>query len=305
MPEVTLQTQCPLCASPSLRPVRTERTDFARHHQPKVRAYHGAWIQLVQCRGCTFGFTKELPPPEFFEARYDIPFDPDAESANPFKDHVLRALLDEVEALGVRGGRWLDVGSFAGILLRAASARGFEAFGVEVNPTLAEHCQKAQGLTVFNGSIFDFEAPAGHYQVLSLIDVLEHLPRPRQVLTRAFELLAPDGLLILKVPNFGPQLWKQRVANALRLSPTGVFENFGHINHFTPPALTQVLQRTGFEVLKVQVAASEHLPHTTLGNQLRNQVRDALSLGLQGLGRHLAPRLGFNLVAFARRRTLS
>lgn len=49
--------------------------------------------------------------------------------------------------------------------------------------------------------------PNGRYAVISMADVLEHMPYPRAGLDAAHRLLRPDGILFLSMPNAGP-LWR-------------------------------------------------------------------------------------------------
>lgn len=299
---VIIQKECPLCGSDELKPVCSERNHFTNRPEQIMKAFNFTWIQLLRCRRCSFVFTKELPYEKtFFEERYNIPFDPEAESKNRFKDRILENLLDRLRTFGKAGGAFLDVGSFAGVFLRLAEKRGFRVEGIELNPTMATYCRDALKLKIHQSSFLDAPCGSNEYDVLTLIDVLEHLTQPRRVLEKCFSCLKDDGYLVIKVPNFNPQRYKQSLAHMMRINDLGVFENFGHINHFSPKSLRFALENLGFEVLEITVALPEEFPRTSFKNITRNIFRGWVSKSSEALRKISGLVLGFNLIVIARK----
>lgn len=302
LPQVYLQIRCPLCQSQATRPVISEQNYFYDNILPLVRRYHLAWIELLECKECGFGFTKEMPAEKgFFEQRYDLKFlNPEAESKNTFKDVYLDRLLSRLPVYQeAQSPRLLDIGSFAGILMRRAKNLGYDVEGVELNPGMAEYCQNQLGLTVFNGSFDLFPEKPHHFDAITMIDVLEHLWNPAAILEKAHRLLKPGGLILIKVPNFKPQLYKQKLANRLGISSKGIFENYGHVNHFSPQSLGKALERGGFDVLESLVVPSENLPAPGFKSFVKNRLRNSVSTGFRlihwAMGRNIA--LNFAILA--------
>jgi SAM-dependent methyltransferase len=87
-------------------------------------------------------------------------------------------------------GAVLDVGAGEGTLLDALHARGREAIGLELDSTRPD---------VRAADIEDLEESG--FAAIVFWHTLEHLPRPGAALTRAADLLAPGGLLVVAVPN--------------------------------------------------------------------------------------------------------
>ena len=95
--------------------------------------------------------------------------------------------------------------------------------------------------------------------------------------SRAREILAPGGWLVLKVPCFTPRaLWiashVPRVAGALLGSPS-------HIQYFRPEGLTAMLRRAGFRRVQVEKLAGMRSRRPTTNPLKLAKVRLVLGLG--------------------------
>src|SRR5262245_6035953 len=175
-----------------------------------------------------------------------------------YKDAIFADILD---ALGRRlprnRRRLLDVGAHAGRFIAAARRAGWQAEGLELNPTTAAYAAAATGTLVHQGNVHTFDADAA-YDAITLTDVLEHIPEPRVVLRRAARYLAPGGWIAIKVPNGRAQRIKERARAALRRGyrPT-LADNLVHVNHFSPASLRRALQLEGFKNVVVLAGVPE------------------------------------------------
>jgi hypothetical protein len=113
---------------------------------------------------------------------------------------------------------------------------------VDISEDAAEHC-RSLGLQARAGDFLTMPF-AGGYDIITMWDVMEHLSRPAAFLQRARELLAPGGMVVLKIPGFGPLSYRA-IAVYPRLATT-VLSAPGHQQYFTPRSLTALLGRTGF-----------------------------------------------------------
>lgn len=303
LPMVYIQKNCPLCSSTKLRPLATEKNCLEDASNDEVRQFSGTWIQLLECQDCKFAFTKEIPVnPYFFDKRYDIRFDPEIESKTQAKDHIIEIMFKDLKRLGCVKGELLDIGSFGGSFMRAAEKKGFRSHGIEVNPTMAAHAKNVQGLDVINGKFLEIQLANNTYDLITLIDVLEHLTTPKAVLEKCFNLLKPGGFIMIKVPHYRQQLLKQNVARFFKISKQGIFENFGHINHFSPQSLSRTLETIGFEVLEDFATGSENWQKTGFRNHLKNMFRDAVGWFFRLLKKITGKNLSMNFTIIARKR---
>jgi len=259
VPVVRLLKRCPICESKRTRPIRTEKNVFFEGIHPDVGVFTDTWSQLLKCLDCGFAFTKEIPvSPTFFVNRYDNSwYDPEHEVGSSRKSEILEDIFQLIKKNGKSSGALLDVGSFAGKLMTVAKEKGYPPEGIEINPKLANYSREKLGFTVYCGEFQKIEVPSNHYEVVTIIDVLEHLVDPKVVLVNLSKSMKEGALLVIKVPYYPMQILKQSIANFLRISDAGMFTNFAHINHFSVRSMKKALDLVGLDLVEVQMARSE------------------------------------------------
>ncbi|MEJ7813117.1 MAG: class I SAM-dependent methyltransferase [Gemmatimonadaceae bacterium] len=105
--------------------------------------------------------------------------------------------LAELEELGVRKGRLLEIGCGNGFFLEEAAAQGYaDVRGVEPSraAVAAASPERRPGIVcdVMRPGLFD----AASFDVICLFQVLDHLPEPAALLDECFRLLRPGGLML-------------------------------------------------------------------------------------------------------------
>ena len=142
-------------------------------------------------------------------------------------------LLDEVN-------RFLDIGCSTGELVKlmddAAICCGN---GIEPN---REHYEiaKSKGLYVENCSIEDY-SPSIKFDIITMLNALEHVYSPTEVLTKISSLLNNDGYILVSVPN---------VYNRTINLPIDAFLSNAHTYNFSITTLCSLFNKCGFEVVK-------------------------------------------------------
>jgi 2-polyprenyl-3-methyl-5-hydroxy-6-metoxy-1,4-benzoquinol methylase len=108
----------------------------------------------------------------------------------------------------IEGGRYLDVGCGFGGYLNAFARLGLDVWGIEIDPErigLSEANCLDQGLQdrVLRASILEGGLPEklGCFDLITCIDVIEHVSDAAQALHNMAALLKPGGLLVLEIPN--------------------------------------------------------------------------------------------------------
>src|SRR5260370_30356631 len=81
------------------------------------------------------------------------------------------------------------------------------------------------------------------FDVISLADVLEHMPFPKAALAHAHNLLADDGVVFLSMPNLDSFVWKT-LDEQHRNPYWGELE---HLHNFGRDRLYALLRECGFE----------------------------------------------------------
>jgi SAM-dependent methyltransferase len=136
--------------------------------------------------------------------------------------------------------RYLDVGCSTGFVVEAAREAGWEAIGVDLNPSAVEFGQ-ARGLDL---RAVDLEAGGfepGSFDAVSLFDVLEHLIEPVRTLRACTRLLKTGGIVFLYVPNYDSASRLLMGKDAHFIWPTH------HLNYYTPVTIRDLLTRQGLE----------------------------------------------------------
>lgn len=100
----------------------------------------------------------------------------------------------------VRAGRLLDIGCGLGETLVAAREAGFEAEGLDVGAHPVAYC-RSLGFPVHRASVTDTGLSDASFDVVTLWDVLEHVPRSSDALAEVSRILRPGGIVALVVPS--------------------------------------------------------------------------------------------------------
>ena len=109
-------------------------------------------------------------------------------------------------------GRLLEVGCAYGFFMQEAK-RFFDVSGIELAEDAAEHCRRS-GLNVFTGQADEILlGRLGTTDVIVLLDVIEHLPSPRDTIALLANHLDPGGIIVITTGDFGSciQGWPGRI----------------------------------------------------------------------------------------------
>ncbi len=232
---------CPVCGGVEFAPL------FGRAHvrtqQPGGAAYRithssrALVAAIVRCRGCGLG---ALPPQWVDAGHYAEGHDERfAQQAEVRVRNAVRLL--ELLPKPASGSVLLDVGSAYGFLLVAARALGYTAVGVEASQQAAEHARSTYGVQVFSGLIEEAPLDAAGFDVITLVDVIEHLQEPTRVVRQLHRLLRPGGRLVILTPDLGSV-----VARVLGRHWWALLDD--HYFYFSRRTLPSFLQQHGFAV---------------------------------------------------------
>jgi 2-polyprenyl-3-methyl-5-hydroxy-6-metoxy-1,4-benzoquinol methylase len=120
------------------------------------------------------------------------------------REQILMAKVRESLNGRAPHARILDIGCGAGVFFDALEQFG-EVEGVESDPVAIAQSGRWRG-RIHAGELDELYSPGHSFDLILLLDVLEHVRRPDQVLRRATTLLAPEGRIIATVPAFN-WLW--------------------------------------------------------------------------------------------------
>ena len=160
-----------------------------------------------------------------------------------------------------REGKWLDVGTNMGFFLRKVVKAGYQAEGVEPSPALSSLAQEQFNLQIHQKMFEDVDLPEKNYDIITMIDVFEHISNPSLVLQKAHRLLKDDGILVIKVPNGNYNLLKMRLRKMFGLkSNLYTWNAYEHVIHYTVDTFSKIVDKHGFKVIYKHIPFPIHPP---------------------------------------------
>ncbi|MBZ5619403.1 MAG: class I SAM-dependent methyltransferase [Acidobacteriia bacterium] len=228
---------------------------FAPLFRASDRLYHttAREFAVVRCGDC--GLVRLDPQPAPEELRQYYPdsywFAPDQSAASRLEEAYRRLVLrDHVHFVeqALRHSRargpLLDVGCGGGLFLGLMRDRGFRVVGLDSSREAAAIAWRRQQAPAVCAMLENAPFPPESLAGLTMFHVLEHLYDPRVYLSSARDLLAPDGRLVVQVPNAAS--WQFRL---LGRSWNGV-DVPRHLFDFRDRDVEKLMERCGFEVLR-------------------------------------------------------
>lgn len=163
-------------------------------------------------------------------------------------ERVLRALPDRSAVFGATPMKWLDVGCGGGGLVLTAAEYGFAATGLDLRAEAVRAIQELGGSAIQT----DLLAIAEHnrFQVISMADVLEHMPYPVGALRHAHTLLEKQGVLFISCPNRDCSSWRSMDARGVNI----YWREIEHYHNFSRKSLVWLLRQCGFEPVSYAVS---------------------------------------------------
>jgi 2-polyprenyl-3-methyl-5-hydroxy-6-metoxy-1,4-benzoquinol methylase len=153
-----------------------------------------------------------------------------------------------------RSGRLLDMGCGLGFFPKAMAAyANWEVYGCEIAPAAVRYARETLGLkNVICGRLEDADLPNDSFDLITMWDVLEHIPRPDPLLRRCHALLKEGGICFIRTPNVAIQLLRARLMKLLRgIQPdTGYMQARQHAHHYSISSIGRLLERNGFTRLE-------------------------------------------------------
>ncbi|MBM4364224.1 MAG: class I SAM-dependent methyltransferase [Deltaproteobacteria bacterium] len=215
--------------------------------------------RLVRCRGCNLQYVNPRPtgealgvhyPKEYFG--YEKPEDaawPMREILLSFARGIARRRLGYIEAVTGRiqaGQQLVDVGCGVNGLLRTIrEERGVVGLGVDFKPEVVDYVRNTLKMPIVEGTLANAGLETGRFDLMTLLEYIEHEPDPASVLTEARRVIKTGGHLCIEIPHptgwvartFGRHWWNLDVPR--------------HLVFYDPETLGKQLALAGFDLVKV------------------------------------------------------
>lgn len=215
-------------------------------------------FSILECRCCGQMITgprlKESDLPELYSTYYprrDIDYKAlERESALVTKKYGrfkrwLAGTDNQGHYLAKPGQRVLDIGCGSCLSLLELKRLGAESYGVEADPNVAAIADYFD-LNVFIGSIHDDPFPGMMFDLITLNQVIEHVPDPAALLRAVRERLSPGGRIILSFPNVSS--WQRRLSGSRWINWHVPY----HQHHFNRQSFKLFAKLQGYEVVSAR-----------------------------------------------------
>jgi SAM-dependent methyltransferase len=190
---------CKLCSSQSYKIIGKPRinNDFPR---VKMRNY-----KIVQCLNCNLYYIEpEIDLTEIeWKSLYNSEYFSGRESEWISKLHEQERierlnLIKNLTPVSIKN--FLDFGCGQGYVLREASRRGWNGFGLDIADNLHPDIKK-ENIKFFHGNLFEAKYPDEYFEAIYMDSVLEHILNPKETLLELKRILKSNGSLYVVVPN--------------------------------------------------------------------------------------------------------
>ncbi len=227
---------CPLCFS------RNQKRFLC-----KVTLTSGTSFDLAECPTCGVIAFNPLPSPEqlteFYSAAY---YDFDR-----YREEGKGMAFARKLARWRKTGRLLDVGCATGFFIHGIrNNSSWEVYGTEFSEPAVRFANEKMQLNVEQGNLIDVAYPAKFFDFVHINNVLEHVPRPTELLEESRRIVKPDGIVYLSVPNGSVD--SRDLIDFYSSEKQPARSKNGHIFFFPSQTLHALFEQVGFEIIKTK-----------------------------------------------------
>jgi len=203
--------------------------------------------KLYRCLNCKVVFLYPVPETEkiynrdYFEKWYLRYYDK--------RKQYFKNLIEKLQNYLPEKGKILDIGCGVGIFLDIMKENGWDVCGQDISPFAVEYCKK-KGFRVFKGNVSDIKI-SEKFNLITMFDVIAHIPNPLHYLEKTYKLLKKNGILIIKTPYHNNFLFKTVKFLAFTGRSRSLLHIPAQIYHFNKFSIKNLPYKTNFEIIKI------------------------------------------------------
>ena len=158
---------------------------------------------LVKCMECDQIAVYPIPGKDELKKYYNTVFEVPLYQEKKTLRKATR-VLDELKRLGIEeGAKILEIGASYGFFMKIANDVGFESYGLEMSAKACEYAKNEFGIEIENSSLEEskFVQKNHSFDAVILLDVIEHVTNPSEIISQIESLLKPGGFVVITTPN--------------------------------------------------------------------------------------------------------
>lgn len=220
---------------------------------------YGTTLPIYRCLDCKFEFCPEsIDLNSMYEDMQDDSYVETSKSRSIQAKKIARYANKFID----KSSKVLDVGCGTGLLVKEFANLNHESCGLEPSNFLAQEGNN-NNLTIYKGTLDDFNF-CDEFNFVSLIDVIEHVQDPEELLNKIKHALVIDGHMLVITPRrdsffrfiLGFNWWHYRIA---------------HVGYFSKKNLIKIIKNTGFDIVDYK-HATWYLPLDYILNRILKYV---------------------------------
>ena len=224
----------------------------------------GNSYNINRCLSCKAYFLAPYPDYELLAKAYGDDYY--GEGKEKFDESWIERLLDRfrnrranlVKKYIPKTGKVLDIGCGNGRFLGLLNKTGtYEIYGLEMEGGSAERAVTVPNIELKIGALTASDYLSEYFDAITLFHVFEHLSEPKKYLEIISDIIRPNGILVISIPNIAS--WQAKLFKGRWFH----MDAPRHLFFFSPKDLKQHLARMGFELIKEKHFNLEYNPYGT------------------------------------------
>lgn len=253
---------------------------------------------VYRCQNCNHYYVHPQPSTENLSEMYAKNYYLDGEPTG-FQKHLSdgsEEAFRSIKELCLKikpNGKLLDIGASYGTFLSIMSAAGYEVEGIELSPGAVRYANEVTKVKVSEGTLETHNFAPDSFDIVSINNVLEHIPNPIRTIEQIYQILKPGGFVLIIVPNviFALPFLKWNIllkGRQFQFNPKAKFSGLTmdfqalthfdipvHLHFFSPKTLSRLLKNTGFKRVNLFNAFPVHNPEDKLKTVIKHLVFSA------------------------------
>lgn len=141
-------------------------------------------------------------------------------------------------------GKILDVGCGDATFLLTLKGMGWQAYGTEISPLVAEKARE-KGLDVICSDLLSTDYKNNFFDLVRMWSILEHIHDPSAYLKKVYDILKPGGIVLIQLPNF------RSFASFIFGKRWSGLDVPRHLYHFNKRTLKEIAEKQGFKTQNI------------------------------------------------------
>ncbi len=230
-----LLKKCPLCDSTSI----SLKYNIIQSHS----------FNVYECQSCLFifmnpafsdTFIASLYSDDYYSGKADYSYI-DERDNHKFNSYVWKARIKKIHKYK-KSGTFLDIGcSFGGLL--SSAQKYYDVYGVDISDFASKYCESIN-MKIHKGTLNDAPFKENSFDVITMIELIEHIKDPVNFIKKTASILKPGGLCVIQTADMGAFQAVSQAQNYHYFLP-------GHLSYFTACNLSSLLTKSGFTNIKI------------------------------------------------------